>query len=281
MYTMNKKYKKRRLEKVSKDKILALISLGVLVFLFVSVYSMFDSYDGPGMAGKVKERTLSEDGFYISDNRLYYEDEDRDSAPFIDVSAYQGNIDWEKVKEDGIEHAIIRIGFRSAEGGEITGDSYYKKNIREARNAGIKRGVYFFSQAVTIDEAIEEAKYVLRHIRGKNIELPVAFDMEHISGGDRISGLSIKEKTEITDAFCETIEKHGHEAVVYGNPTWLNRNLQLEYLTEYKLWLAHYTYDTDFDKEFSMYQYTDRGRVAGIKGNVDLNLMVKDKEDED
>ena len=278
---MNKKYRKRKWKRPPVDKILALVTLFVLMISFWSVHSMFSVYEGPGIPGEVKERTLSYDGFYRQGDRLCYEDSHRDSLPFIDVSAYQGEIDWEKVKGDGIEHAFIRIGFRSAEGGNIRADKYYQDNIRNAEDAGIKRGVYFFSQAVNTDEAVEEAKYVLRHIRGKGIELPVAFDMEHISGGDRISKLSIKEKTEITDAFCETIEKHGHEAVIYGNPTWLNRNLQLEYLTDYSIWLAHYTDNTDFDKEFMMFQYTDSGSVSGIKGYVDLNLMVKDKKDED
>ena len=278
---MKKKYRMKKISKPAKDKIIALIALVILIACFFSVYSMFNVYDGPGVAKETEANTFSSDGYFWSEGRLCYEDETRNSVPFVDVSEYQGEIDWDRVKKDGISHAMIRIGFRSAGGGEIIKDSCYSENVKRTKKAGIERGVYFFSQAVNTEESVEEARYVLRHIRGKGIELPVVFDMEHITGGDRISKLSIKEKTEITDAFCETIEKHGHEAVVYGNPTWLNRNLQLEYLTDYKIWLAHYTDITDFDKAFSMMQYTDCGNVSGIKGYVDLNFMVKDKENED
>ena len=116
---------------------------------------------------------------------------------------------------------------------------------------------------------------MLRHIRFHGIRYPVAFDMEPVDREGRIAGLSREEKTEIADAFCQVIRSNRFKPVIYGNPTWLRKNINLDYLTEYDLWLAHYTDATDFSNKFIIWQYTDSGKVDGIDGYVDLNLYLK------
>ncbi len=148
--------------------------------------------------------------------------------------------------------------------------------VAAAKAAGVDVGVYFFSQAITVDEAMEEARFVLKHIRFHGVTYPVAFDMEPVDGDDRISGLSKAEKTEIADAFCQVIKANRFKPVIYGNPTWLRKNIKLDYLTDYELWLAHYTDETDFSSKYLMWQYTDAGLVDGIDGYVDMNLYFKE-----
>lgn len=273
-----KKVKKRKTFLFNRNqKIMIAIAVVALLLCFSAVYFMFGRYNGLGMAKPINENTYYEDCFYNEKGRILYEDDFYESFPVIDVSAYQKEIDWKKVKEDGIDNAMLRIGYRASQSGNITMDSYFKYNLKEARKAGIDVGVYFFSQAITTKEAIEEARYVIRHIKGRGVRLPVAFDMEFIQGGDRISELTQEEKTEIADAFCQVIERNGFKPVIYGNPTWLNSNIDLRYLSRYDIWVAHYTHNTDYANDFIMWQYTDNGSVNGIKGPVDFNVWIKKK----
>lgn len=206
------------------------------------------------------------------ENFRIYGDEERDSIPGIDVSNHQGNIDWKKVRESGVKFAMIRLGFSHHENGEIFLDKKFQYNLKEADKNGIKTGVYFFSQAINTKEAIKEANFVLKNIFEYNIEMPVAFDMEEIQGGSRISNLSKEEKTKIADSFMYVINKGGYKAFLYGNPYWIKDNFNLEKLWKYDIWLAHYNKYTDFPYMFRMWQYSERGRVDGIKGPVDLDI---------
>lgn len=251
----------------------------LLSILIGNMMTWFDSYDGPGKPENIPECPYDPDQFrYDEDGRLHYEDETWISRTIVDVSAYQKEIDWQKAADDGIEMAMIRLGYRGYETGLLNLDPYYESNVKEARKAGLDVGVYFFSQAVTVEEAEEEARFVLRKIRGKHVDGPVAFDMEPVAGADRITGLTVEEKTEIADAFCQLIEKNGHSAVIYGNPSWLTKDVDLHLLTDHAIWLAHYTTAANWGYDYRMWQYTDSGHVAGIEGSTDLSVQLREKK---
>lgn len=257
--------------------IIAAAAVFMLACTFSVFYVVLGSYDGLGLPRFVQEHDYQMSRISKHKGRLSYEDENYETVAGIDVSYYQKEIDWEKVKKDGFDFAMIRLGYRGYEHGNLELDSRFKENLSGAKKADIHVGVYFFSQAVTAEEAVEEAKYVIRHIRGRGVTYPVVFDMEPISGAHRIDDLSVLDKTEIADAFCQIIERNGYTPMIYGNPTWLSENLDLRYLTRYDIWLAHYTDETDYPGEFKFWQYTDSGKVKGIKGKVDLNLMFRKK----
>ncbi|MBR3053940.1 MAG: glycoside hydrolase family 25 protein [Firmicutes bacterium] len=211
--------------------------------------------------------------FYDEYNFRSYEDEHYKSRRGIDVSEHQGYIDWEKVKDSGVQFAFIRLGFSSYDDGSLHMDTWYEDNISRARDAGIDVGVYFFSQATTVEEAIEEARFVIEHLPSK-LEMPVAFDMEPVTDHDRIAVLGMREKTEIADAFCSVIEKNGYKSIIYGNPTWIYSGLNLSLLPGRELWLAHYTFWSGFPYEYAIWQYSSEGTLEGISTSVDLNMQL-------
>ena len=267
-----RKTKKRRIS--TRIKIIVIASaLAMFVCTITAVYLILGNYDGLGLRQNIQKNAYDMSQVYEKDGFLHYDDGTYQSVTGIDVSVYQKKIDWEKVKAAGVDFAIIRLGYRSYdEDGELALDSKYKENLRGAKKAGLDVGVYFFSQAKTTAEAIKEARYVVRHIRGKGITYPVVFDMEPIDGADRITDLNAEEKTEIADAFCQVIERNGYTPMIYGNPQWLRKHVNLEYLTKYDTWLAHYADETDYPYAFKMWQYSHTGKVNGIKGHVDLNM---------
>lgn len=280
MRKKKKTVKKRKQYRISTRGKIIIVAAAAVMFLctFSVFYVVLGSYDGLGLAHRLPENDYQMANLYQEDGLLHYEDENYRSVNGIDVSYYQKTINWEKVAADGIDFAIIRLGYRGSEEGRLHTDSRFKENLKGAKKAGLDVGVYFFSQANTVEEAVKEAKYVIRRIRGRGVNYPVVFDMEPVSENDRISGLTAEEKTRIADAFCQIIERNGHTAMIYGNPHWLTNHLQLEYLTDYPLWLAHYTDSTDYPYRFQMWQYTDSGRVDGISGKVDMNLLFVEKE---
>ena len=192
----------------------------------------------------------------------------------VDVSSHQGYIDWEAVASDDIQFAMLRIGYRGSTEGGIRADELFETNLKGAQNAGLKVGVYFFSQAITVEEAREEANFVLQQLREAGItelELPVAFDLEpspDYSG--RADNLSPAETNAIARAFCTTIQEAGYRVIVYGNKVDLNR-FDLVSLDE-PIWLAQYVDQPDVNFNFLIWQYTSTGQVDGITGSVDLNL---------
>lgn len=195
----------------------------------------------------------------------------------IDVSKFQEDIDWEKVAADGVQFAMIRVGARGYGTGEIVHDKYAEQNIEGALNAGIKVGVYFFSQAITEEEAVEEAEFVLDIIKNYDIKYPVVFDTEDVPEADiRTEVLSKDELTDITIKFCETIKKAGYTPAVYANLRWFALSLDIERLADYEKWYAYYDNDLYFPYEISMWQYSETGTVDGVKGKVDMNISFKD-----
>ena len=199
------------------------------------------------------------------------------SIPGIDVSSYQHEIDWSRVAASGMRFAIIRAGFRGYTLGAIQKDEYFDANMRGALSNGMEVGVYFFSQAITPAEAEEEARLLLDWMRGYNVTYPVVFDWEEQDyDNSRTQGCDGNTVTACALAFCKVIEDAGYLSMTYCNPKKVYEgNLKLEYLQNYPFWLAHYTQDTaptTFRYHYNIWQYTSKGHVDGIDGNVDLNL---------
>ena len=192
----------------------------------------------------------------------------------VDVSYWQGEINWPLVKAAGMEFAMIRLGWRGSTEGNIGEDSTAAANYRGAKDAGMQVGGYFFSQAVTAEEAVEEAEFVLEMIKDWKMDMPIVFDWED-AGGTRPIGMDPRTLTDCAKAFCETIENAGYEAMVYTNWNQAFYDLYLEELSEYGLWLAMYEADMEFPYKIDMWQYSCTGSVPGVEGPVDLNIYFK------
>ena len=190
----------------------------------------------------------------------------------IDVSYWQGDIDWQQVKEAGVEFAMIRVGWRGSEKGVLDIDEYAQQNYEGARAAGIKVGCYFFSQSISVEEAVEEAEYVLSLIDGWQLDMPVVYDWEYISAESRTGNMDARLLTDCTKAFCERIQQAGYTPMIYFNADQSHKQMYLEELTDYPFWLAMYESEMDYPYKIDMWQYSNTGSVPGIDGNVDLNL---------
>ena len=200
---------------------------------------------------------------------------DGESWAGIDVSRWQYDIDWNKVANAGADFAMIRIGYRGNESGLINPDNYARQNIEGAAAAGLKVGVYFFSQALTREEAEEEAYYVLDFIKDYDITMPVVFDWErNRDEGSRSANMDRRTLTDLSLTFLETVEMAGYDAMIYFNPFMSRNLLYLQELTDYDFWLASYAETMDFPYQFKMWQYTESGTVPGIEGPVDINLLL-------
>ena len=200
------------------------------------------------------------------------------TIPGVDVSYYQGEIDWEKVKAAGIEFAMIRLGYRGygAEG-KLVEDEMAFENLEGALDAGLQVGVYFFSQAITVEEALEEAEFVLQRIKIYDITMPVVYDWEYISEEARTAKMDRRTLTDCYKAFCEKIAEAGYTPMAYFNTYQSRQLMYLHELEDYPFWLALYSDRMTFPYRFEMWQYTDSGRVPGIEGNVDINLFFTDE----
>lgn len=218
---------------------------------------------------------LSEDG-----ELTYQEDGKVITSKGIDVSKYQGNIDWDKVKADGVDYAFIRVGLRGYRTGEINLDEKFERNIENAHDAGVKVGVYFFSQAINVEEAIEEAEFVIEQLDPYSdmVDYPVVMDVEKISSGDgRMNNLTKEERTQIVLAFCERIADEGYTPMIYGNLELFGLMVDMEELEKIEKWYANYDpTSVYFPYDFKIWQYSAKGSVDGIKGDVDMNVSFKE-----
>ena len=205
--------------------------------------------------------------------RVTYEKDGRRARAGIDVSTHQKEIDWPTVAADGVDFAILRLGHRGYTEGGLFLDEAFERNLQGALDAGLEVGVYFFSQAVTPEEAEEEADYVLDVLDGQDLAFPVAFDWEPITGDEaRTDGLDGEAMTRCAAAFCKRIEDAGYRPAVYFNQTQGYLRYDLRELTDYELWLAEYGAVPDFYYHFDLWQYSHTGRVDGVQGDVDLDL---------
>ena len=193
----------------------------------------------------------------------------------IDVSKYQYNIDWNAVKASGIDFAIIRVGYRGYGTGALVEDPYFRQNIKGANAAGVKVGLYFYSQAINEQEAVDEASMVIRLIQetGGRVSYPIYFDTEKVAGDTgRADGISRDQRTRNAVAFCNAIQNAGYRAGVYSYASWFYNNLNMASLTGYSIWIAQYRDQLDFKYNYDIWQYTSSGTVPGISTRVDMNV---------
>ena len=216
--------------------------------------------------------------FYEEDGIRRYESDTLEGIPGIDVSSHQADIDWAQVKEAGIEFAMIRLGYRGYATGELALDEYFERNIQEAQAAGIQVGVYFFSQALNEEEAVEEAEYVLYWLENYDITYPVIFDWEEVNDPEaRTNELNMLLLTACAAAFCRTVEEAGYRAGIYFNQAYGYQQFNLLSLKDHIFWLAQYEEAPTFVYNFQMWQYSNSGTVPGISGPVDLNICFWNK----
>lgn len=190
----------------------------------------------------------------------------------IDVSSHQGDIDWNLVAQDGVEFAFVRAGFRGYGTGKLVEDEKFEDNIKGAKAAGVKVGVYFFSQAVNEEELLEEANLVLEKIAPYELDCPVVFDVEKVSGNGRMNELTVEERTNLTRLFCETIANAGYKPMIYHNTEMGALMIDLAALEDYDKWYASYSDQMFYPYEYKIWQYSDKGTVQGIKTAVDMNI---------
>lgn len=191
----------------------------------------------------------------------------------IDVSSHQGNIDWNLVAQDGVEFAIIRVGYRGyGSEGRLVVDEKFEDNIKGAKAAGIKVGVYFFSQAINETELLEEANLVLEQIAPYSIECPVVYDVEKTSAAGRMNAISVEDRTHLTQLFCQTIENSGYKPMIYHNTEMGALLINIAELEKYDKWYASYSDQMFYPYEYKIWQYSDKGKIQGISTDVDLNI---------
>ncbi len=255
-------------------------------YLVVSIMSLFIlSIAGiilnVGYSMKVKNRTNDFDEIQMLISKIEEHDsniinttkvlEKQETVNGIDVSEWQGDIDWDKVKESGVDFVILRVGCRKLVSGEISEDTNFRKNAEKAISLGIPIGVYFYSAAKTELEVLEEATFTLNIIKDYKITYPVAYDLEDF-GEFRIANVPDEKINYNALVFLNYFKSHGYNAMLYSNKSALENHWDLSRFEDYKIWLAHYIGTTSYDGKYDMWQYSDMGNINGITGNVDLNV---------
>ena len=231
---------------------------------------------------KVVKPSISGGGSSTSSTKISFSDvidkyKTTDTMIGIDVSKWQGNIDWEKVKNAGSEFAIIRIGHQKGIKGEYIIDPYFKHNLENAKKNNIPVGVYFYSYADSIDEAKKQAEWIIEQLDGEKLELGISYDWESFSLYNSIN-LSFYNFSNARDMFLMTVEKHGYKGMLYSSKYYLE-NIWLP--LEYDTWLAHYTNSTNYMGEYYLWQMCNTGRIDGISGDVDINILYKNRKNVD
>lgn len=220
-----------------------------------------------------------DENFYSQRGLRYYIDGDKKSHAGIDVSYAQKEIDWNKVRNSGIEFAMIRAGYRGYESGKLNVDEYFEKNMKGALAAGIETGVYFFSQATNEKEAREEAEFVLNLIKDYNITYPVAFDWETVPDENaRTAGITGEMLNKCALEFCSTVENAGYKPIIYASLNLLREKFDkysIDVISEYELWLAEYKDLPEYPYHFKMWQYTSEGKIDGIGFDTDINIYFE------
>ena len=223
--------------------------------------------------------TESKSGYVKDENGYpaYYENGVKKSHLGVDISAYQDSVDFNALKNAGVEFVIIRIGGRYYESGGFYTDDKFETYYSGARAAGLKVGVFFFSQAISTDEAKEEATFVLQHLDGKLIDYPITYDWENIDGAAaRTDNITSAQVNQFAQAFCNTINSSGHRSIIYYNPSETKVSYDFNAMRSYSFWLADYADTPNPNYDFKMWQFTKTGSISGISGEVDIDLSLYD-----
>ncbi|MCD8025843.1 MAG: glycoside hydrolase family 25 protein [Clostridiales bacterium] len=232
----------------------------------------------------VPVNTLDNSAFTADSTFKYYSENGKAaSKEGVDVSSYNGEIDWEKVADCGVDFAMIRIGGRGyGDDGELYADETAVENLTEAKKAGIDVGVYFFSQAITAEEAVEEADYVQTLLGDIKLDYPVAYDWEIIKDDEaRTDGVSAAQATQCARAFCDRVASNGYTPMIYSPSQELYFKYDLQQLSDIDIWYCEYADTPTFYNQFSMWQYSSTATVDGIDGETDLNICFTSIADYD
>lgn len=243
------------------------------------VFAANGSYHFMEIDEQLEPRPYLTENLVIGEDQVYeyYEDGQKVSRKGIDVSSFQGVIDWESVAQDGVEFAIIRMGIRGYGTGKLVVDEQFEANMEGALAAGLDVGVYFFSAAVSEEEAIEEADFLIEAMAPYGIQCTVVLDIEDVnSDSARTNGLTKEQWTDHAIAFCERVKEEGYTPMIYGNLQSFMLMLDLTRLEEYDKWFAAYIPYFYYPYDFEVWQYSDSGTVSGISEPVDLNISFYD-----
>lgn len=278
---------KKRKRKLRTDRMIIVFFAFVLIVIsvftiikllfFPSVYYNY-SYN---KVNDLAELTLHDYDWTKLDNSspyYHYEDDKYRSLVGIDISSHQEDVDFKKVKDSGVDFVYLRLGYRGYVNGKISIDKYFETNYKNAKEAGLQVGVYFFSQAIDEKEAMEEAFFTLENIVNKKIDLPIVYDLEEIDYDDsRIKDISGEQRSNNAMSFIQKVTENGYEGMIYTNLYWSTEFFDLHQILNYDIWFAQYNDLPDFIYPFKIWQYSDSGIVDGINYPVDLNIMFIEK----
>jgi len=227
------------------------------------------------VAEDVKRNIWDPELFEIDDNGLmHYKDPNTQTCLGIDVSSFQKDIDWEKVKNSGIDFVFIRAGYRGTTEGGLFIDPNFNVNYEGAKKAGLKIGIYFFSQSINEAEAAEEADYVVSLIDGKEIDLPIVFDWEYVSDTARTANITKEVMSNCADAFYSRIRQHGYDCMIYFNLYTSYMIYDMNDFGDKLIWLAQFAEKPTYYYHYEIWQYSCTGRIDGIETDVDLNIAL-------
>ena len=231
--------------------------------------------------GKMPKNSYNIDNFVIENGFMaYYDDEGKKLSHLgVDLSYHQPSVDWDQLKASQVEFVMLRCGYRGYSEGGLIMDEKFREYASKCNEYGIPMGVYFFTQAVTVEEAVKEAEFVIDAIKDFDISYPVAFDTEYVSeetARTNLTEISDELRTDMIKAFCERVEEEGYYPMYYASENWVRRNMYFEELSDYDLWAAMYMDENDFLFDHTIWQYTCEGNVPGIDTQVDLNVSMVD-----
>ena len=283
--TKKKRKKKKRKKQSSRSGVLIAVLVATLILVVFVLFRFLRSRPvettpepevSVSVAPTLPPSRLSAQCFGESDGYKTYISDTVTAKLGVDISSHQEWVDWEALAASPVDFVILRAGYRGYGDGSVNIDPYFAENLAAARNAGLGVGVYFFSQALTPDEAEEEARTVLSQLADYQIDYPIYYDWEPISDENaRTATISATEITSCAQRFCQTIEQAGYRAGVYFNLDIALSYYHLTDLMDYEFWLAEYQDTPSYPFAFGMWQYSDQGTVPGVTGGVDMNLCFK------
>ena len=272
---MDEREKRRQARKQRQQRrAMTTFLLLVTAVILASIYIIYSVLQGPGSIRRspsLADNPYSPSDFATLDG--YITCTAGPTRRGIDVSEHQGQIDWEQVRNAGFDFAFIRIGYRGYSVGRIQSDDYARENLAGAKAAGMDVGVYFYAQAISPEEAAEEARWCLEFLGTEQLDLPVVYDWEWVDHDARTGSMDRQTLTECVQTFCQAIENGGYDAMIYFNSHVARDLLDLQALQSYPFWLAQYKDQLDYPYQVDLWQYTETGSVPGIEGDVDIDLM--------
>ena len=231
--------------------------------------------------GKIPKNSYNIENFVIENGFMAYYDDDGNKISHlgVDLSYHQNNVNWDALKASQVEFVMLRCGYRGYSEGGLVIDEKFREYAAKCNEYEIPMGVYFFTQAITVEEAEAEADFVLNLIKDYELSYPVAFDTEYVSSADartNTADISDALRTDMIIAFCEKIQNEGYYPMIYASENWVRRNMEFERLADYDLWAAMYLDENDFLFDHTIWQYTSNGNIPGVDTEVDLDISMVD-----